>query len=85
MFNRLILNQFWCLDILEQEVSVEEVEELLQAPCSMNSCWNAEDLIQFFESLALGLWNEEQNAEESNDIPARIPAESTGRGESLKK
>ncbi len=85
MFDRLILDQLRWVDMLEEEVPAEEPEKLLQAPGGMSSGWNAKDLIELLEGLALGLGNEEQHAKEADDVPPGVPAERARGREGLQE
>jgi len=85
MLNTVLLVKLFGLNIPSEDISIEEVKELSSAICCMVSCSHTKYLVQFFKRLAFGFWNEEQDTEETNQVPDRIPRESTLRLECLQK
>jgi hypothetical protein len=85
MLNIVLLVKLLGLNIPSEDISVEEVKELPSAICCMVSCSHTKHLVQFFKRLAFGFWNEEQDTEETDQVPDRIPRESTLRLECLQK
>ena len=85
MLNAILVIQSLRLDILSQQISFEEVNKLSPAISSMVSCADTKHLIQFLERLALSFGNEEQNAEETDQVPDSIPRECSLRLEGFEE
>jgi hypothetical protein len=65
----------------EQQEPIDKVNELVAAIGSQAAEWYVEDGVELFERLGLGLWKEEKNEHPADDVPSRVPAKGTGRGE----
>jgi hypothetical protein len=85
MLNIVLLVKLFGLNIPSEDISIEEVKELSSAVGCMVSGSHTKHLVQFFKCLAFGFWNEEQDTEETDQVPDRIPRESTLRLECLQK
>lgn len=60
MINDIVyLIQSFGQNILPEDISLEEIRDLAGSICSMDAGRDAEDLVQFLEGLAFGLWEEE--------------------------
>lgn len=74
-----LLNRDLGLDsvLVEQHPAVEEVRDLAQTVPSMGPQGYAEYGVELLQRTLLGLRNEEQNGEEADNVPGRVPAKGT--------
>ena len=85
MFDTVLFVKMFGLNIPSENISIEEVKELSSAIGGMVSSSHTKHLVQLFKCLAFGFWNEEQDAQEADQVPDRIPRERTLRLECLQK
>lgn len=78
------LVQSFRFDVAPEDIPLEEVGNLAETVCRVDVGRHAEHLIQFFESLALGLRHEQEDQHETDEVPRRVPGECPLRFESRK-
>jgi hypothetical protein len=75
----LAMVQLLGLDMLAEQISSEEVDQLPEPPCCMDVRRHAKHLIELLQSLLLGLGHEKQHEEKSDQVPSCIPAKGSRR------
>lgn len=67
-----------------EDITLEKVRDLAETVGGVDVGRHAEDLIQFFESLPLGLGHEQKNQHETDEVPRGVPGKRPLRLESRK-